>query len=214
MFCAASGGTTWISLRTDSCVCLIRASASLRSCWTSTARSLLCETQRRRLWHPKLNFQLLSGSVFSSIRRLIEVSLWAAPLPIYFSIIPADKYFDVSMFCVGGVSVTWKSHKVEEKLGVFVLSPSNQTNSRTGDTHSRSVSHQAPLHFLIFVKPKTITTLQVCLLDARETKVKRKSDETFSASLQTCRDDCRWFLLTREGRTANVNVFFSWIRNI
>ena len=109
------------SLWTDFRVCPITASASLRSCWTSTARSLLCETQRRRLWHPKLNFQLLSGSVFFSTRRLIEVSLWAAPLPIYFPIIPADKYFDVSMFCGGGVKVSLESHTKRKKGSMFLI---------------------------------------------------------------------------------------------
>lgn len=59
----------------------------------------------------KLNLQLLSGSGFFSIRRLIEASLRAAALPIYFSIIlPADKYFDVSVLLQRS-SVTWKSRK-------------------------------------------------------------------------------------------------------
>lgn len=96
------------------------------------------------------------------------------------------------MFCGSGVKVSLESHTKKKKGSTFLFYHLQiKLIPASGDAHSRSVSHQAPLHFLIFVKPKTIIALQVCLLDATETKVKRKSEETFNVFLQTCRDDCR-----------------------
>lgn len=87
----------------------IKAFVSLRSCQPLIVISLPFKThlfppcQRQTsswFWQSILNFSLLSGSCFFSIRRLIAVSLWDAALPIYFSIISADEYFYVSVFVV------------------------------------------------------------------------------------------------------------------
>lgn len=122
---------TWTSNQSE-CVRPIKASVSLRSCRTATLLTLLCETERFSLcqsqtlwlfWQSKMNFQVLFVSVFFSIRGLIEVSLWVAPLPIYFPIIPADKYFDVSVLLRQHLSVTKSQTEVCVPIGVQVIHP-------------------------------------------------------------------------------------------
>ena len=59
----------------------------------------------------QIEFQLLSGSGFFSTGRLIEVSLWAVPVATYFSIIPGDKHFDVSVLLRQHTIATWEPQR-------------------------------------------------------------------------------------------------------